>query len=90
MTTERKTAGHLTVADIGLFGRWEERDESRQIFTVITAEIRQISHNGNETAITYGYGAERETVLAHDHPICVGNSPVHDYSDYKKWETAPF
>lgn len=76
-------AGDLFVDHIGESIRFQTIDEVRDITAVITAELRQISHDGATTTIRYGEMAEREQSLSHDHPIVV--HPVADYSDHLKF-----
>ncbi|QHB37367.1 hypothetical protein I5G58_gp065 [Mycobacterium phage BirdsNest] len=46
--------------DIGRMIRFFTWDAQRQMSTVVTAELRQVSHVEGRTSLTYGYGAERE------------------------------
>ena len=52
---------------------------NRDIENVVTAELRQLSHNADETHIVVGLGAEREYTLKGDDVIIF--SPLPDYSD---------
>lgn len=65
-------AGHLSVEHIGKTITFRTWDAAREIGTIVTAELRQISHNGNETTIVYGLGAAAEYTFEHDHKIAVG------------------
>jgi hypothetical protein len=77
-------AGLLNTAHIGALIRFAVFDPQTQIQTVITAELRQISHNAAETTINYGQGALGEATFDHDKPIVLGPSP--DFDDHK-WFT---
>ena len=46
--------------DIGRMIRFFTWDAIRQIATVTTAELRQVSHMQGRTSLTFGVGAERE------------------------------
>lgn len=74
-------AGEIHAGHIGVTARWYRYDPNTGISTVTTAEIRQVGHNGAETYLTYGVGAENEITLDRKHPIVLG--PAADYSDYE-------
>ncbi|QFP94678.1 hypothetical protein I5G59_gp58 [Mycobacterium phage LilMcDreamy] len=65
--------------DIGRVVRFYQWDAAREIGTVTTAELRQISHMQGRTSITYGLGAEREESFEEGESICF--DPPADYSD---------
>lgn len=73
-------AGELNASDhIGRPIRFRLWDNTRETSTVITGELRQISHKSDETFVTYGYGAEVEATLGTDQPVSV--NPPADHSD---------
>lgn len=73
-------AGELNAIDhIGRTIRVRQWDGAHEMVTVTTAELRQISHNGAETHLTIGYGAEREITLTHAHLVSV--NPPANYAD---------
>ena len=78
-TQEVIPAGEIHSGHIGVVARWYRYDRNTEIAVVTTAEIRQVSHNGAETHLTFGLGAEHEVTLAHDHPVVLG--PADDYTD---------
>lgn len=55
-----KAVQTLSGDDIGRMMRFYRWDAVKQIANVVTAELRQISHNSVETHLTYGYGADEE------------------------------
>lgn len=73
------TAGELSARNIGSTIRFRTWDQARELAVVITAELRQISHDGDETHINYSVGAEAESTLTHNHRITV--HPPADYTD---------
>lgn len=83
----RITAGELHAGHIGEIIRWMEFHRGKEVITVRTAELRQINHNGNETTVTYGYGANDDTTLQHDHPVILG--PPEDYTDHAMFSAIP-
>lgn len=74
-----KLAAHLHAGDIGESIRFRVVDEARDVVNIVTAELRQITHDGGKTYIQIGLDAEVEYVLFHDHPIVF--SPCPRYSD---------
>ena len=58
--TTLKGVEHINAADIGRMMRFFTWDATRQIATVVTAELRQISANAESVSLTYGHLAERE------------------------------
>lgn len=72
-------AGEIHAGHIGVTARWYRYDSNTEITVVTTAEIRQVSHNGGETHLTFGLGAVNQVTLEHDHPIVLG--PAADYAD---------
>lgn len=72
-------AGEIHSGHIGAMARWYRFDSTTGISVVTTAEIRQVSHNGAETRLIFGIGANNEVTLAHDHPVVLG--PATDYTD---------
>jgi hypothetical protein len=65
--------------DIGKTVRFYTWDAQREIATMVTAELRQLSHNQAETHVTYGVLAEREYAFQRGELISV--VPPFDYSD---------
>lgn len=59
--------------------RFRVWDNNTEVAKVITAELRQVYHNGNETVIHYGVGAGQEQALDHDQPVT--RFPPDDYGD---------
>lgn len=77
--TYRLFAAQLSGAMIGQLIRFYVEDENRQIVTLVTGELRQLSHNGSEVVVHIGYGAEVEHVLNRDTHVIV--NPRSDYSE---------
>ncbi|AGU91974.1 hypothetical protein ADAWI_57 [Mycobacterium phage Adawi] len=73
------TAAELSGQDIGQTIRFRQWDSQRETSTVITGELRQLSHNGSETHVVYGYGAEVEATLFPDQPVTL--RPTDQYND---------
>lgn len=78
MTTIIK-AGLLNVDDIGQTIRFRLWDNNTEVATVVTAELRQISHNSAETYLNVGIGAGTQCTLDVDQPVSV--SPPADHND---------
>jgi len=72
-------AGTLNADHIGKLIRFHTWDADREIVTVTTAELRQISHNQAETTLTYGLMAEREVTMRGTQNVLL--SPRADYAD---------
>ena len=72
-------AGELNADNIGDLIRWRTWNNNRETATVITAELRQISHNQAETHLVYGIGAAEEATLDTDQPVTI--RPSADYND---------
>lgn len=72
-------AGSLCSTHIGELIRFRTRDVEREIVTVVTAELRQISHVGTETHLTYGNMAEREVSMSQATLVIL--RPAEDYGD---------
>ncbi|MGB0971699.1 MAG: hypothetical protein ACPGVG_12160 [Mycobacterium sp.] len=64
---------------IGELIRFRLWDDTREIATVITAELRQLSHDGNVTHVRHGLGAESEATLEHHDRVIL--RPLPDYSE---------
>jgi hypothetical protein len=76
---EQVPAGELDYTNIGTLIRFRLWDANHEVATVITAELRQIYHNGASTTLTYGIGAERESSLEPEQLVTL--RPPPDYSD---------
>ncbi|ABD58175.1 hypothetical protein PBI_COOPER_58 [Mycobacterium phage Cooper] len=72
-------ASELSGKDIGQTIRFRQWDAQRETATVITGELRQLSHNESETHVVYGYGAEVEATLFPDQPVTL--RPTDQYND---------
>lgn len=72
-------AGALSHEHIGRQIRFRLIDNSTEVVTVTTAELRQMSHHQVETFVNYGIGAADESRLDPDQPVTLG--PPDDYSD---------
>ena len=72
-------AGDLSHKHIGSNIRFRTHDERRDIVTVVTAELRQISSNQGHVTLYYGELAERDECFEPDHLIAL--MPEDDYSD---------
>lgn len=64
-------AGELCAEEIGSLIRFRITDPKTAIDRVITAELRQISHDGSRTFLTFGELAACEEELDHGHPVMV-------------------
>ena len=73
------TASELRPKDIGETNRERVWDNNTEIATVITAELRQFSCNGNEVHVNVGTGASTEITLDHDQPVTL--RPTDQYND---------
>lgn len=76
------TAGSLNADDIGHQIRFRQWDNTTETATVITAELRQISHTDALTSLTYGHGADQEATLDPDQPVSM--RPPKDYHDVQQ------
>lgn len=77
--TRAVNAGDLNVSHIGQVVRFRTWDPDREITTVITAELRQINHDGTSTSMHYGLMAEREQEFEHGDTLIL--EPRTDYAD---------
>ena len=55
-----KSVDHICADDIGRTMRFYTWDATRQIASIVTAELRQFSANGEEVTVHFGLMAERE------------------------------
>lgn len=62
-------ASDLRPKDIGQTVRIRVWDNTTEIATVITAELRQFSCNGNVVHVNLGLGAGTEVTMDHDQPV---------------------
>jgi hypothetical protein len=72
-------AGDLTAWHIGELIRFRLWDATSEVAQVITAELRQISHDQGNTCIHYGSNAVGYASLDPDQPIT--RNPQPDYAD---------
>lgn len=73
------TVERICAADIGRMIRWYEWDARREVATVATAELRQISSTSAEVVLICGLGADREVTFLHGEEVVF--EPQLDYSD---------
>lgn len=79
MSRTQIRAGALNHGHIGRQIRFRMIDNNTEIVTVITAELRQLSHDQSATHVTYGVGTDDESHLDSDQPVTL--NPPADYSD---------
>lgn len=76
-------AGMLNVGHIGSRMRFIDYNPTTEVVRIITAELRQVSHNGGETTMNYGLGADNEITVDHDFPVWIG--PCADLSEVSNY-----
>lgn len=79
MTNTFVTAGELCANHIGTLIRFRQWDNNRETAVVTTAELRQLSANGDEVHIRVGLMAEVEETLGIDQPVTL--CPSDSYND---------
>lgn len=72
-------AGALNADNIGTLIRFRQWNNNTETATVITAELRQISHSGGRTFLHFGTGADQEETLEYEQPVSL--KPPANYSD---------
>ena len=63
--TTMKAVQNISADDIGRQMRFYTWDDTRQIASIVTAELRQINANSESVSLTFGYLAEREWTFQH-------------------------
>jgi len=72
-------AAHLTKDHIGTLVRFRMTNENLSLSTVVTAELRQVTHYGDHTVLVVGANASCQYEQCDDDRVIL--RPLPDYSD---------
>ena len=79
--TTLKSVEHICADDIGRTMRFYTWDATRQIASIVTGELRQLSANGEEVTVHFGLMAEREWTFQRGETVAF--EPRFDMGDVK-------
>jgi hypothetical protein len=81
-----KSVDHICADDIGRQMRFYTWDANREIASIVTAELRQFSANGEEVHVLFGHMAEREWTFQRGETVAF--EPRFDMGDVKELRQA--